>query len=341
MSNSSIERLKEVVDPETLLVSLGFDISINNHREIRAPCALHGGDNKTAFTFKKEVRRFYCYTHGCEYDDGGEINNDIISLVMKANQCPFMEAVKYLSDLTGIKVDFNNVDEVDEERYKKDKSKNKFVKYMCENRILPEVSEDLLKEYRSNGAEYFKRIGISDSIIDIFELGTFVDDRGVVRGSVPIRDADGRLVSISGRRADGDREPRYLLIEDFQKSDVLYSLNGALKYKDAYSDSIIIVEGFKALWAVFSCGFKNVVAVMGKSISTSQINLLVKHGYRYSILLLDGDDAGIKGTIRSEFLLKNKITNRTIWLPDKKSPDDLDSIELYGLIDLFYKSLGG
>lgn len=341
MANQVIDRLKDVVDPDTLLTSLGFDISISNGREIRCPCAIHGGDNKTSFSFKKDVKRFYCYSHGCEFDDNGEINNDIISLVMRTNNCSFMAAVKYLSQLTGITIDLNNINEVEETRYRKSKEKDKFIKHMSKSEELPEVSEDLLQRYVSNGAEYFRGLGISDEVIKIFELGTYTDHKGVVRGSVPIRDDMGRLVSISGRRVDGDEEPRYRLLYEFQKSDILYNLNNALNFKDVYNDTIIIVEGFKALWAVFSCGFPNVVAVMGKSISSAQINLLVKHGFLYTLLLLDGDKAGVKGTIRSEFFLEGKMTNTSIYLPDEKSPDNYMSVELYELLELFYGSLGG
>lgn len=341
MSNQAIDRLKDVVDPEVLLTSLGFNISMSNSSEIRAACAIHGGDNKTAFSFKRGVKRFYCYSHGCECDEGGEVNNDIIALVMKCSTCSFIDAVRYLSSLTGITVDFNNIDEVEESRYKNVKEKKKFVKYMSKESKLPKISEDIMKKHISNGADYFRGLGVSDDIIKIFELGSYTDTDGVARGSIPIRDEDGRLVSFSGRRTDGLEEEKYSLMYQFQKNETLYNLHNALKFKDVYKNSVVIVEGFKALWAVFLCGFPNVVAVMGKSITTAQINLLVKHGFFYSILLLDGDDAGIKGTIKSEFLLRDKMTNRTIWLPDDKSPDDFSSDELYSLINLFYESLGG
>ncbi len=341
MANQAIDRLKDVVDPETLLISLGFDINVSNSREIRCPCAIHGGDNKTAFNFKKDVKRFYCYSHGCEFNDAGEINNDIISLIMLTNSCSFIDAVNYLSDLTGITVDLNNINPMEETKYRKNKEKGIFIKHTIKNEELPEVSESLLQEYVFNGADYFKGLGISDNIIKVFELGSFVDYKGVSRGSIPIRDDRGRLVSISGRRVDSDEEPRYKLLYEFQKSDILYNLNNALNFKDVYNDTIIIVEGFKALWSVFSCGFPNVVAVMGKSISSTQINLLVKSGFLYILLLLDGDEAGLKGTMRSEFLLKNKMTTMSICLPDGKSPDDFLLIELYELLNLFYKSLGG
>ena len=341
MSSQTIDRLKDVVDPEILLTSLGFNINISNSREIRAPCAIHGGDNSTAFCFKKDVRRFYCYSHGCEFDGSGEINNDVISLVMRSIGCSFLDAVKYLGELTGISVDLNNIDEVEETRYKKDKEKNKFIKNMLSVSNLPEISEDLLNRHVSNGAAYFKSLGVDDIIIDIFKLGSFIDSYGVLRGSVPIWDENSRLVSISGRRVHGDEEPRYLLTHNFQKSEVLYNLNNAISFKDAYSDTIIIVEGFKALWSVFMCGFPNVVAVMGKSISAPQINLLVKTGFRCSILVLDGDEAGIKGTKTSEALMKGKIENITVKLPEGKSPDSLEVLELHELLNLFYQSLGG
>ncbi|MCK5017444.1 MAG: hypothetical protein KAS32_10290, partial [Candidatus Peribacteraceae bacterium] len=105
MTVSSIETLKDLVDPLSLMTALGFSVYYDNQDEIRAPCVLHGGDNKTAFCFRKSVNRFYCYSHGCEVDDSGEVQNDIVSLVMKANHCSFIEAVKFLSQLTGFDVE--------------------------------------------------------------------------------------------------------------------------------------------------------------------------------------------------------------------------------------------
>jgi len=335
MSDVSVEQLKDLVDPTALVLALGFKVYYDNQDEIRAPCIIHGGDNRTAFCFRKSVKRFYCFTHGCERDQTGEVNNDVISLVMRVKGCGFKEAVKFLSQLTGYNVEFGSVDEEEAIKIKKDRDIVKFVGGVLKVHNLDEVDEDIVKQYINNGCTYFRNMDFKKSVLDFFEVGTMVDDFGVERATIPIRDEFGRLVSISGRRTDGDGEPRYRLVKNFKKAQVLYGLNAALEYKDLYSRKIIIVEGFKALWRVVGCGFPNVAAVMGKSISQEQINLLVKQGFTCVLLLLDGDEPGRLGMERSNALLSGKIDTRLLYISDGMSPDDIGYEELFDFISTF------
>jgi len=332
----SIEKLKTLVDYDLLLTALGFNIYYSNNDEIRAACAIHGGDNKTAFCLRKSSGRFYCFTKKCEFDDGGEINNDVVSLVMRVNKCSFVEAANFIAGLLGVSVDFNQQDNVQEcKKVSDDRHKDKFIKAMLGYNRLPEIDDSILKESISKGAQFFTSLGFSSDIIGTFELGTMTDDAGVERGLIPIRDEHSRLVGLSGRRVEGNEEPRYKIIKDFKKSKVLYNLYNALKVKDAYRSKIIIVEGFKAAWYVYECGFKNVCAVMGAKISPDQINLLVKYNFSQCFLMLDGDDAGKTGMDRSLSMMKNKINITPIFLPDDKSPDDINKSDLSDLLGTF------
>jgi len=336
MSDPIIDKLKSFVDPSQLILSLGFRIYSDNNDEIRAPCIIHGGDNKTAFTFKKESGRFYCYTHGCEEDRSGEVNNDVISLVMKVMGCPFMEAVEYLSSITGFDVKTAEIDESEVLKREKDRDKKRFVSNINNSKELPEISYDLVQEYYRNGAGYFSNMGLPQEIINEFKLGTMVDDKGVVRGSIPIYDDKNRLVSMSCRRVDGNDEPRYLLLKNFKKRRVLYNLNKVISLKDSYNNSVIVVEGFKACWHVCRAGFSNVTAVMGMVIRPEQVNLLIKYGFDRCFLMLDGDEKGRQGMDKSLFLLQNKIDTVPVYLPDGLSPDDLSLNDLNDLISIFY-----
>lgn len=337
MSTIQIETLKGLVDPSQLIVSLGFSVFYDNEDEIRAPCIIHGGDNKTAFCFRKDSSRFYCFTHGCEVGPDGETDNDIISLVMRVKRCSFPDAVRFLCDLTGFDIKSSVVNPIESAKIRKLKDKGKFVKGMLQSGNLPAISEGLIEGYRSNGARYFFDLGFTKEIIDTFELGTTVDDFGVERGTIPIRDSEGRLVSVSGRRTDGNKEPRYRLVRDFKKRKVLYGLYISKKYKEYYNRTVIIVEGFKALWHVYSGGLYNVSAIMGRVISPEQVNLLVREGFERCILLLDGDDAGKKGMEKSLLLLNGKLDTIPIYLPQDVSPDNVSVDELVDLIKL----LGG
>lgn len=336
MANRSVEQLKELVDPSILITSLGFNIYYDNSDEIRAACAIHGGDNKTGFCFKKSSRRFYCFTHGCDTDPSGEVNNDIISLVMKVNKCSFVDAVKFLSELTGFDVDLGKIDPLEEKKLRVYKDKKKFVEGTPQpDKAVSSVSESLVKQYQANGCPYFSSVGVDSAMVKSFELGTMTDRFGIERATIPIRDAQGHLLSISGRRTDGDREPRYRLVKDFKKSRVLYNLNNALEYRDIYEGVVVIVEGFKACWHVVSSGIPCVVAVMGRVISPDQINLLVRYGFVCSLLLLDGDEKGKAGMGRSTELMKGKMDVKPIYLPDDVSPDDVEYNDLFDLINSF------
>ena len=143
-------------------------------------------------------------------------------------------------------------------------------------------------------------------------------------------------MSISARREDGDEEPRYLLDKEFQKGRVLYNLHGAAQ---AGSDTVIVVEGFKALWAVYEAGFKNVVACMGSMVAEEQVLALCVSGFLNCILMLDGDKAGRKGTPISEKRLKQAFNVTTIHLPEGESPDSFLRQELSNLLEMYLQTL--
>lgn len=328
------EYLKSLVDSETLLLSLGFHIYRETQDEIRAPCAIHGGDNRTAFLFKKQSKRFYCFTHKCELNEFGSVDNDVVSLIMKVNRCSFHEAISFLCLLTGIDISEVSDIDIDVAVARKQREKETFIKSVLKTEAA-ELSEDMVLRFRNNGAAYFKGLGFSQEIVDKFELGTMVDIDGIERGTIPIRDVNSRLIGLSGRRTDGGGEPRYRLLKNFQKRKTLYNIYNAIKLRDAYDGSVFIVEGFKALWWSFLCGYKNIVAVMGASIAPEQVNLLVSCGFRRALLMLDGDSAGVAGMRASEDLLRGKLETVSVCLPEGKSPDDLDCADLNGLIDIF------
>lgn len=331
-----LDELKMLVDPELLMRALNIKVFSSNSDEIRGACVIHGGDNRTAFCFRKKVKRFYCYTKKCECDSDGRVDNDVIALVRKVRRCSFHEAVVFLAELTGFELDSRADYQAEYLKLKDRAEKDIFVRNLSNSKELPVLSESLVEEYKLNGCKYFLDGGFSQDIIDRFELGTFVDNFGAVRASIPIRDEKSRLVSISGRRVDGDGEPRYKLLRNFKKRRVLYNLDGALKCKSESNATIIVVEGFKAVWHIYSCGYRNVVAVMGAIVRPEQVNLLIKTGYSNCVLMLDGDTTGVEGMETSSKLLAGKLNLQQAYLPKNKSPDDFDKIELKEFIDIFY-----
>ena len=322
--------LKEAIDADTLLQHLGFQITKSTPREVRAACKVHGGDNKTAFRMNKETKNWICFSHSCHED----IGYDVISLVMKILNLNFAEAVKYLENLTGVNV-YNNGGYVEFKRLKECKE---FVDHVDNRQIPPAyVTETYLNSFKRFRSKFFEKEengGFPSEVLDEFEIGGgYVDKYGFQRDVIPIRNKEGELSAYSCRDITGeaDEDYKYLLTEGFEKDGVLYNLHRAKEYMGE-SRTIIVVEGFKSVWKLYVAGYKNAVACMGSSITEGQHNLLYSTAFNV-VLLLDGDEAGIKGTLRSIKEMTGKIDFRPLFLPDaKRDPADHSIEELREII---------
>lgn len=342
ISSEVVERIKELADVELIMDLLGFKITKRTSKELRASCILHGGDNPTAFRMRTDTKRFCCYTRQCHIENG-ETNNDIIALVMKAKDIGFLPAVEWLAEVAGVST--AEVEEDSEkltELYRKRQVKrsvdlvNKLYK---KDLPLVELSEEVLKRSLENKSDYFTTQGIEESIQNVFEIGFRVYPDNVPRVTIPIRDASGRLVGISGRRTDGKGEPRYQLTADFDKKRVLYNLHRAKKAVPFFGDSVILVEGFKAAWSVYAAGFPNVIACMGAYLLEEQAELLGEHLPTVScFIMLDGDKAGHVGQQASIKTCSRFVKTIPIDLYNlfpEKSPDDLGAPVLSELLSSY------
>jgi DNA primase len=339
------EYIKSYIDYDGLLTALGFSISKTNSFEIRAPCILHGGDNPYAFRLKRSTGRFYCYTRQCEKSENGEVDNDLIALVRRARNCGFKEALEYLAIFCGISLEELNNDKIKGElgRFRVEKDRRDYVSMMDYLDPGQESSEEFVMNAYNNGAEYFKNLGISDYIVEKYLLGSYVDNYGILRASVPLFDDSGNIVGYSGRAADKKKitKIKYSIKPGVEKDKLLYNLHNC-KLNLSENSIIIVVEGFKALWAIVECGHKNVVAIMGSTITEGQINLLIKNCIKTVILFLDWNTAGIEGSektkkVLNEFGIEVRIIDPINELIEKgkTQPDDLEKNDLSDLIDLY------
>jgi len=322
---AKLNRLKEAIDAEKLLRLLGFEISMNNSREIRAVCKIHGGSNKSSFRMNKVTKNWLCFSSQCHEDVG----YDVISLVMHIMNTNFPETVKYLESITGI--DIHN--ETAYLKYKMEREKRDFIDRMRDNRQVPSTltTESYLKSFAKFRSDYFEKLGFPADTLDEFEVGGgYVDRYGFQRDVIPIRGVEGELRAYSCRDITGkaDENFKYLLTKGFDKDKVLYNL---YKAKDV-SKTIIVVEGFKSVWKLHMAGYKNAVACIGSRITPGQQSLLYSHAFDV-ILLFDGDEAGIKGTMKAIDAMKGKIKVVPIFFPfEDRDPGDLNVEELRELI---------
>jgi DNA primase len=167
---------------------------------------------------------------------------------------------------------------------------------------------------------YLQERGLTKETVSTFGLGYF-GGKGTMHGRVviPIHNEHGELVAYAGRWPGDppEDESKYLLPANFRKSLVVYNLHRA---RDFAAEGLIITEGFFSLYALWQRGRRNVVAVMGSSVSAEQENLIVETvkqmgGNKCRVLLaFDSDEAGRRGMTDAAARLTQHCFVRTVEL---------------------------
>ena len=139
----------------------------------------------------------------------------------------------------------------------------------------------------------------------------------------PIHDQKGQLVAYAGRSLDGG-EPRYLFRPGFHKSQVVFNLHRAVRES---ARCALVVEGFFDCLRVHQAGYRNVVALLGVSLSEVQEQLLLERFPRL-ILMLDGDEAGQRASRQLAARLRGKVSLSIAEMPNGRQPDQLSSEEI-------------
>ncbi len=325
-----LSNLKESVDPHYLVESLGFVVKKETPKELRCTCLVHGGDNPTSFRFNKERKTWVCFSHKCHEVFG----NDIIGLIKATQKIEFVEAVEYLSKLTGdVEGDLNVLS------YRKEKERREFIENTKINKHShPEVNEERLLRYRPLRSKFFNiESSFSDEVLDKFEIaGGYKSSDGLIRDIIPIRDTKDELAAYSLRdiRPNVDYERKYKITYGFNKDGVLYNLHRIIPV----DKPIIVVEGFKSVWRMYQYGIKNVVAVMGSKVTRGQRRLLYSHALHGAVMFFDNDIAGVLGTIDAYNHLNLKMDVSSIFITEIDTdgkgldPADLDKETMYSYL---------
>ena len=153
-------------------------------------------------------------------------------------------------------------------------------------------------------------------------------DRFRDRVMFPICDRSGKPIAFGGRALDKDAPAKYLNSPEtplFHKGGVLYNHHRARKAAHDQG-TVIAVEGYVDVIAMFSAGFANAVAPLGTALTPDQCALLWKMADE-PILCFDGDKAGRKAAFRAIEtalpLIGAGKSLRFAMLPEGQDPDDL------------------
>ncbi len=304
-------------------------------------CPFHN-EKTPSFSVNEDKGFYHCF--GC-----GE-HGDIISFVMKSENIDFLEALKELADMAGIKMP-----EYKQKTQQQIEAEENYIK-ITDN--AAKIYQDLL--YTDSGKhalEYIKNRGFNDEMIKKYRIGyapknniisskfnNIKHDKLVATGLVrigeygpydffrdklmfPIFNAHGQIVAFSGRSLDGS-EPKYINTTDtelFHKRQTIFGFNFA---RDAIhrNNRSIIVEGQIDAIQMQCHGFPETVAPLGTALTEDHIAILCKSN-RNIVFCFDGDNAGQKAAIRACTLvlpfLRETSDVRFAFVTGGKDPDEI------------------
>lgn len=336
MSNSQSEEIRNrvnIVDVVSEYVPLK-----RSGRNYTGLCPFHS-EKTPSFTVSEEKQIFHCFGCGA----GG----DVFSFVMKHENLSFYEALKTLARRLGIELKVGE----------KAKGGRLEACYALNKKAMEFYHDYLLKSPRAESARgYLKKRGFDGRIVKDFSIG-YADGGGKVFASYlkahgipaetaqkaglitmkgntsydlfrariifPIFDVSSRVIGFGGR-VIGEGMPKYLNTPEspvFRKREALYGLNLS---KGCFSkeDSVLVVEGYFDLLALYKHGIKNVVATLGTALTQEHIRRLKRY-VTTVIPLFDSDEAGRKAALRAvDLFIEEDVNAKVCLLPEGVDPDE-------------------
>ncbi len=280
---------------------------------------------------------------------------DSVRFIMDHEKANYPEALRYLANKYSIEI--AEVENTPEEQAINDRRESLFIVSAFASKFFQQQMFET-EEGKSIGLSYLKERGFRDDIIKKFELGyspdvwdaltttavsegyniQFLEETGLTirkdndklydrfRGRVmfPIHSFTGRVIGFGGRTLKTDKAvPKYVNSPEsdiYHKSNVLYGLSFAKKaIRDL--DNCYLVEGYADVLSVHQAGIENVVASSGTSLTVEQIRLIKRFTQNITILY-DGDEAGIKASLRGlDMILEEGLNVKVVLFPDGDDPD--------------------
>lgn len=303
------------VDLVALAEEFGVELELRGN-SYWALCPFHAERTKS-FTINPARNSYYCF--GCE------AKGDSISFVREFENKEFAEAVRWLAERQASSssrlVDRRRMPPPDDGRQQ---TFDETDLLECLDTVSRAYATELARREGMAGLarEYLRGRGLSAKTARIFGLGfspppsvqffhaerrkdlleaagvTFPNsgrDRYSGRLVVPVRDVFGRTIGFGSRTLEKDRLPKYInspVTPLFAKREALFGLDVAMD-RVRTEDEVVVVEGYFDVLALHEIGVCNVIAVLGCSLSASQVERAARFSEsRRVVVALDGDNAG-------------------------------------------------
>ncbi len=334
------EEIKQIKEQADIVDIVSSYLSLQQKgKNFVSVCPFHD-DHSPSLVVSREKQIFNCFT--CR--TGGNVFN----FVMKYENVSFPEALKIVAEKIGYQLSTPFLEEKPT-LFKKEYEVMDLAKKIFMNNIQTAMGEEAKR--------YLKDRGIDEDVIKEFQIGLSLDNKdslskfllnkkyeldlldelGLVnktgisvydtfvnRIMIPICDIKGQVVGFTGRIFHDEDTAKYLNTKEtriFKKGNILFNYHNARNAIKA-SKEVIVVEGNMDAITVSASGIKNVVALMGVSLSQVQIDFLKK--LRVPVILsLDNDNAGMLATVKlGEVLVEEKIDVKVACLSGAKDPDE-------------------
>lgn len=152
----------------------------------------------------------------------------------------------------------------------------------------------------------------------------FINDIFKSRIMFPIHNLDGKCVGFTGRIYTTSDQAKYMNSKEsviFKKGSILFNYHRA-KNEIKRKKEVIIVEGNMDAIRMYTNGIKNVIALMGTSLTDEQVSI-IKNLRAKVILMFDNDSAGEAATYNNGNILEGSgITPYVVRLSGEKDPDE-------------------
>jgi DNA primase len=306
-------------------------------------CPFH--QEKTPSFGVNQTRQFYkCF--GCG------VGGDAIKFVQEIEGLSFWESVKMLAERYGVPLpkrsDYSDAD-----------SKLRGALMEMHTIAARLFQENLRGPQGAEARAYLSRRGVSQEVVDTFELGyaepsgqaltrklserSFsaeqMDASGLVRKRnegtgyydsfrgrlmFPIHNESGKVIALGGRAMNDEDQPKYLNSPEtpiYRKTSVLYNLHRA-REAVRRSGRVVLVEGYMDVIGVYAAGVKEAVASCGTALTNGQVRTLHRHA-DIVVVNFDPDTAGANATEKAiQLLLDEGLHVRVVALDGGLDPDE-------------------
>ncbi|MDS7597597.1 DNA primase [Agrobacterium tumefaciens] len=353
-SNSFLDEIRDRVHISDVIgrrVSWDKKKTNTSRGDYWACCPFHG-EKSPSFHCEDRKGRYHCF--GCG------VSGDHFRFLTDLEGLSFPEAVQQIADMAGIAMP-----QPDPQAERRERERTSLQDVMEMATLF--FQDQLQTAAGARARAYLRDRGLTGRTIETFRLGYAPESRNALKEHLaskgvpkeqieacglvihenvpvsydrfrdrimfPILSSREKVIAFGGRAMAADAVAKYLNSNEtelFHKGNVLYNFARARRASQAAGGTVIAVEGYMDVIALYQAGVENAVAPLGTALTENQLDLLWKMSSQ-PILCFDGDGAGIRAANRAaDLALPHIRPDRSVsfaLLPDGKDPDDLVKLE--------------